>query len=51
MKTNSLTEKSSHLAWCALIALHTAMKDGLVVSESQENIFLTRWLATALKQL
>nr|WP_310615694.1 DUF2913 family protein [Pantoea cypripedii] len=50
MPTVSLTEKTSHLAWCALISLYTARQDGFVVSESQESIFLTRWLANALKQ-
>lgn len=50
MNTETLTEKSGHLAWCALIALQFARLDGLVISESQENLFLTRWLSTALKQ-
>lgn len=40
----------SHLAWCGLIALHTARRDGLVTSPAQDNLFLTRWLATAEKQ-
>ncbi|EQA1624921.1 DUF2913 family protein [Enterobacter asburiae] len=44
----TLTEKSGHLAWCALTAL--ARQDGAVRSVAQENLFLTRWLATALKQ-
>ncbi|HAU5637858.1 DUF2913 family protein [Citrobacter amalonaticus] len=49
----TLTEKSGHLAWCALVALALAKKDcgvGGVLSPAQENLFLTRWLATALKQ-
>lgn len=46
----SLTEKSGHLAWCALIALALARKDGTVRSAAQENLFLTRWLASAQKQ-
>ncbi|MDU7840396.1 MAG: DUF2913 family protein [Pantoea sp.] len=46
----SLTEKSGHLAWCALIALALARKDGTVCSAAQENLFLTRWLASAQKQ-
>ncbi|CAM3929411.1 DUF2913 domain-containing protein [Rahnella bruchi] len=50
MNTESLTKKSGHLAWCALIALHFAKSDGQVNSEYQENVFLTCWLATALKQ-
>ncbi|HBR1414081.1 TPA: DUF2913 family protein [Klebsiella pneumoniae] len=45
-----LTEKSGHLAWCALVALALARQNGDVLSPVQENLFLTRWLATALKQ-
>jgi hypothetical protein len=33
-----------------MVALQLAKCDGPVSSESQENLFLTRWLATALKQ-
>lgn len=33
-----------------MIALHLAKNDGQVNSEHQENLFLTRWLVTALKQ-
>ncbi|OAD98036.1 DUF2913 family protein [Pantoea sp. OXWO6B1] len=46
----TLTEKSGHLAWCALTALALARKDGGVCSDAQENLFIIRWLATALKQ-
>jgi hypothetical protein len=46
----TLTQKSGHLAWCALAALALARQDGTVSSAAQENFFLTRWLATALKQ-
>ncbi|EIW3594533.1 DUF2913 family protein [Salmonella enterica] len=46
----TLTEKSGHLAWCALVALALARQDSGVLSPAQENLFLTRWLATALKQ-
>ncbi|ECK6537230.1 DUF2913 family protein [Salmonella enterica] len=38
------------MAWCALVALALARQDGGVRSPAQENLFLTRWLATALKQ-
>ncbi|KMB34767.1 hypothetical protein SL56_04930 [Klebsiella pneumoniae] len=38
------------MAWCALVALHLARKDGAVNGEAQESLFMTRWLATALKQ-
>lgn len=44
------TEKTGHLAWCALIALLMARDDGQVVSEPQENLFITRWFAQAKKQ-
>lgn len=40
----------SHLAWCGLIALNMARLDRQVTSPAQENLFLTRWLATAQKQ-
>lgn len=46
----TLTEKSGHLAWCALVALALARQNGDVLSPAQENLFLTRWLANALKQ-
>lgn len=46
----TLTIKSGHLAWCALVALALARQNGDVLSPAQENLFLTRWLATALKQ-
>jgi hypothetical protein len=46
----TLTEKSGHLAWYALVALALARLDGDVNSPAQENLFLTRWLATAQKQ-
>ncbi|CAI2534013.1 Protein of uncharacterised function (DUF2913) [Serratia ficaria] len=44
------TDKAGHLAWCALVALGIARQEGAVTSPAQENLFLTRWLATALKQ-
>lgn len=46
----TLTEKSGHLAWCALVALAMARQEEGVQSPAQENLFLIRWLATALKQ-
>lgn len=48
--STTLTKKTGHLAWCALIALQLAKSDGQAQSESQENLFLIRWLSTALKQ-
>lgn len=46
----TLTEKSGHLAWCALAALALVRQESGVLSPAQENLFLTRWLAAALKQ-
>lgn len=46
----TITKKTGHLAWCALIALRLAQRDDLVRSDMQKNLFLTRWLATAQKQ-
>lgn len=43
-------DKTGHLAWCALVALQLARQDGLISSESQENLFITRWFALAKKQ-
>ncbi|MFJ5855757.1 DUF2913 family protein [Enterobacter cancerogenus] len=43
-------EKTSHLAWCALVALQLARQNGLISSESQENLFITRWFSLAKKQ-
>ncbi len=45
-----LTEKSGHMAWCALVALALARENSSGLSPAQENVFLTRWLSTALKQ-
>lgn len=39
-----------HLPWCALVAMLTSWKVGSVASKSQENLFITRWFATAKKQ-
>lgn len=39
-----------HLAWCGLVALRMAHKDGVVSSPAQENMFLCRWLAIAEKK-
>lgn len=50
MNTESLTQQSGHLAWCALVALHFARQDGTVNSDTQASLFLTRWLALAQKQ-
>lgn len=46
----SQLNKAGDLAWCGLVALALAKRDGIVQSASQENLFLVRWLSTALKQ-
>ncbi|KEY57330.1 DUF2913 family protein [Serratia sp. DD3] len=40
----------AHLAFCALVALYTAVQQGTVTSPMAEHLFLVRWLATAQKQ-
>lgn len=49
-RSSDADEKSGHLAWCVLVALALVRQDGGALSPAQENLFLTRWLATALKQ-
>lgn len=50
---NSVAEKqkpgmlTGHMAGCAL---ELACRDGVITSPVQEDLFLTRWLATAQKQ-
>ncbi|MGQ7146526.1 hypothetical protein ACUOA8_47255 [Escherichia sp. SS-MK2] len=34
--------KAAHLAWCGLVALHLARRDGRIASKIQENLFLNR---------
>lgn len=40
----------AHFAWCALIALRLAQRDGQALSPLTEHSFLVRWLAAAQKQ-
>lgn len=40
----------AHLAWCALVALQLAQRDGQAISPLMTHTFLLRWLATAQKQ-
>ncbi|QKN79804.1 DUF2913 family protein [Scandinavium goeteborgense] len=47
MTETTLAARTAHMAWCALIALHTALQDGAVASEAQQTLFITRWLAEA----
>ncbi|WP_127960521.1 DUF2913 family protein [Serratia microhaemolytica] len=44
------TRDLAHLAFCALVALQTAIQDGAVASPMAEHLFIVRWLATAQKQ-
>ncbi|MGQ6549912.1 DUF2913 family protein [Serratia sp. IR-2025] len=44
------TRDLAHLAFCALVALQTAVQDGAVTSPMAEHLFIVRWLATAQKQ-
>ncbi|MFN3070406.1 DUF2913 family protein [Serratia sp. J2] len=44
------TRDLAHLAFCALVALQTAVQDGAVTSPMAEHFFIVRWLATAQKQ-
>ncbi|WON75846.1 DUF2913 family protein [Serratia sp. UGAL515B_01] len=44
------THDLAHLAFCALVALQTAIQDGAVASPMAEHLFIVRWLATAQKQ-
>ncbi|EGT3611397.1 DUF2913 family protein [Morganella morganii] len=48
--SQTITAKVGHMAWCALVAMHIARHDGKIHSETQKNLFLIRWLATAQKQ-
>ncbi|MGU9756270.1 DUF2913 family protein [Serratia marcescens] len=40
----------SHFAWCALVALRIAQKDGQALSPLSMHAFLLRWLTVAYKQ-
>lgn len=43
-------DKTGHLAWCALVALQQARHEGLIRSESQEDVFITRRFSLAREQ-
>lgn len=47
---DQITHDLAHLAFCALVALQTAVQDGAVTSPMAEHLFIVRWLATAQKQ-
>lgn len=40
----TLTDKTGHLAWCALVALALARQESGAFSPAQDNLFLTGWL-------
>lgn len=44
---NTDNQHINHFAWCALVALSIARQDGGANSPTQENLFMTRWLAQA----
>ncbi|MCY1700946.1 DUF2913 family protein [Lelliottia sp. SL45] len=56
MKQNNIftAEKNlpalGHFAWCALVALRLAQRDGQAQSPLMEHAFLMRWLGTAQRQ-
>ncbi|WGE30860.1 DUF2913 family protein (plasmid) [Edwardsiella tarda] len=39
----------THLAWCLLVALRLAERDGQIATPLQTHLFIMRWLATAQK--
>ncbi len=41
---------AGHLAWCALVSLCMAQREGKAQSLSEENLYLIRWLAEARRQ-
>ncbi|HEI8505946.1 TPA: DUF2913 family protein [Serratia marcescens] len=49
-ETEATLTALSNLAFCAIIALEIARKDGIATTPLTENLFLVRWLATAQKQ-
>jgi len=48
--TENCTAPLAHLAFCALVALAFARRDGVAGTPGADNLFLVRWLATAQKQ-
>lgn len=44
------TSELSHLAWCALVAVHLAQQEGKAQSPLQQHLFLMQWLTTAQKR-
>ncbi|MCZ4061044.1 DUF2913 family protein [Pantoea sp. LMR881] len=50
MKKDNQNQAIAHFAWCALIALHIARKEGEIDHPHSEHFFLLEWLGKALKQ-
>lgn len=48
--SETTSSASAHLAWCAMVALHTARKFEGICGDAQESLFLTRWLSDARKK-
>jgi len=44
------TEDLAHLAWCIMVAVKLAQKQGRVTTELQVHLFIMQWLATAQKR-
>lgn len=49
-RSQTLTDKSGHFAWYALIALKLAISNVLTLCEAQQNASLPHFLTVALKQ-
>lgn len=46
----TLNQMSAHLAWCALVALGLAKREGRALGKIQEHLFLFAWLKQAMRQ-
>ncbi|MEZ3499843.1 DUF2913 family protein [Pantoea sp. KPR_PJ] len=50
MKKDRQSQAIAHFAWCALIALHIARKEGAIDTLHAEHVFLLKWFGNALRQ-
>lgn len=44
------TDELAHLAWCILVAVRMAQREGRAVTDLQQHLFIMQWLATAQKR-
>ncbi|EAQ9806830.1 DUF2913 family protein [Salmonella enterica] len=44
------TTELAHLAWCLLVAVRMAQREGRAVTDLQQHLFIMQWLATAQKR-